>query len=193
MHRRPRAVVKFATGLWRYLRGTLRYSLVYIAEGCCGDVKFQSDASFAPEGSRSRSGGVITYAGSVMQWISCRQTVTAWSVCEAEADAMAHVLSVGILIMYTMRNLLHLPMKGTLTENNSADTILLKREHLNFGKWRTMAFALRCSWVRDQLHYDEVELMHTPGKVLIADMLTKILQRTRLQQLKRLAEIIDPS
>ena len=106
---------------------------------------------------------------------------------------MAETLSSGIHIMHALRDLLHMPLTGHLTENNSAAIILAKRERFNFGKWRTWAFASRCSWVRDQLQYEQVDLTHTPAEVLIADMLTKILPKTRLQQLNLLAGIHQES
>ena len=60
----------------------------------------QEDASYAPEASRSRSGGCIQYAGSMIRWYSTRQTVTAWSVCEAETDGLAEALSQGVFSMF---------------------------------------------------------------------------------------------
>ncbi|CAE7277127.1 TY2B-LR1 [Symbiodinium sp. CCMP2592] len=110
MHRRPEAICKFCVGLWRYVRGTLDECLQYGPDGNPGEMTFISDASFAPEGSRSRTGGVLCYAGSVIHWFSCRQTVTAWSVCEAETDALAETLSQGIRLTYVLQDLLHKPV-----------------------------------------------------------------------------------
>ena len=171
------------------MRGTLHETLFYGPEGDGNELTFASDASFAPEASRSRSGGCIQYAGSVIHWYSTRQTVTAWSVCEAETDGLAEALSQGIRILYVLKDLLHKDLQGCLTGDNSASIILAGQEKMDFGKWRTRAFALRCSWCRDQLHLERIPIRHTPGQFLVADLLTKILPKTRLKQLREMAGV----
>ncbi|CAE7198318.1 unnamed protein product [Symbiodinium pilosum] len=93
LHKCPSRILKVAQGCWRYLRATLNIGLRF--RGSIGDSPLQvwSDASFSPDGSRSRSGGVITINGCALRRWSTKQTVTAWSVCEAETDAMALAVS----------------------------------------------------------------------------------------------------
>ena len=108
MRRRPATICKFCVGLSRYVRsGTLDECLQYGPDGNPAEMTSLPDASFAPEGSRSRSGGVIRYAGSVIHWLSSRPAVhaTAWSVCEAETGALAETLSQSIRIMHLVADM----------------------------------------------------------------------------------------
>ena len=112
MQRRPAEICQFSVGLWRYVRGTLDVCLQNGPDGNPTEMTFPSDASFAPEGSRSRTGGIICYAGSMIHWLSRRQTVTARSVCGAETDA---TLSQGIRLMHVLQDLLRKPLKRSFT------------------------------------------------------------------------------
>ena len=94
MHRRPLRVIQITRGIWRYLRSTLNLSLHFNGHDE-GHLDAYSDASHAPEGGRSRSGGVVMFGSSPITWWTAKQTVTAWSTCESEMDAMALTISVG--------------------------------------------------------------------------------------------------
>ena len=69
--RHRREAIQFATGLGWYRRGILGQALEYTADGDDGSIKFLSDDSFAPEGSGSRSGRIVKYAGSAIH-TGCR-------------------------------------------------------------------------------------------------------------------------
>ena len=93
LHKCPAQVLKIAHGCWRYLRGTLDIGVCFAGSTATASLEVWSDASFAPEGSRLRSGGAITLNGSPLTWWSTKQSVTAWSVCEAETDGLATAMS----------------------------------------------------------------------------------------------------
>ena len=112
MHRTAGRDLSVLCGFAGYVRGTLDECLQYGPDGNPTEMTFPSDASFAPNGSRSRTGGIICYAGSMIHWLSRRQTVTAWSVCGAETDA---TLSQGIHLMHVLQDLFHKPLKRSLT------------------------------------------------------------------------------
>ena len=89
----PGASLEDRPRLLANLRGTLDIGVCFEGSIANTSLEVWSDASFAPEGSRSRSGGVITLSGSPLTWWSSKQTVTAWSVCEAETVALALAMS----------------------------------------------------------------------------------------------------
>ena len=181
-----RQVLKVARGCWRYLRATLNVGLRFTGKPSCDTLKVWSDASFSPEGSRSRSGGVITLGDCALGWWSTKQTVTAWSVCEAETDAMALAVSEVTKLLPLLECLTgqRFSLRVELYGDNSASITVINRETFFVKSWRTRAFALRASWLRDQVRESGLTLTHHPGAELIADLLTKTLPKGRLAELR---------
>ena len=186
LHKCRAQVLKIAHGCWRYLRGTLDIGVCFAGSTATASLEVWSDASFAPEGSRSRSGGVITLSGSPLTWWSTKQSVTAWSVCEAETDGLATPMSEASKVHPLLEALTgrsfdsHVKMFG----DNSASITVANRETFFVKTWRTRAFALRASWLRDQIRNQNVLLQHHPGATLVADMLKKVLSKTKLAELR---------
>ena len=71
-----------------------------------------------------------------------------------------------------------------LVDNLSCKTLLNKPTWNQLG-WRTRHFAIRASWIRDQLREERVAVQHYAGRELVADALTKVLQRTRLREMRQ--------
>ena len=186
LHKCPTQVLKIAHGCWRYLRGTLDVGVCFEGSIANTSLEVWSDASFAPEGSRSRSGEIITLSGSPLIWWSSKQTVTAWSVCEAETDALALAMSEAMKILPLLEALTGRPFEShvKMFGDNSASIVVANRETFFVKTWRTSAFALRASWLRDQIRGQNVLLQHHPGATLVADMLTKVLSKTKLAELR---------
>ena len=49
--------------------------------------------------------------------------------------------------------------------------------------WRTRHYAVKAAWARDIIHSVGIDVKHTPGEFLVADILTKILNGERLRAL----------
>ena len=49
--------------------------------------------------------------------------------------------------------------------------------------WRTRHYAVKAAWARDIIHTVGIDVKHTPGEFLVADILTKILKGERLKEL----------
>ena len=61
--------------------------------------------------------------------------------------------------------------------------------------WRTRHYAVKAAWARDIIHAVGIDVKHTPGEFLVADILTKILKGERLKELSSmlgLRSIRDP-
>ena len=118
--------------------------------------------------------------------------MTAWSATEAETDALATTISEAIKLQPLAEALLGctMPMSVRLYGDNSGSIQLLNRDVFHKCSWRTRAFALRAAWVRDQMHEHGIPLEHHPGATLIADLLTKTLSKTKLRELRELAQLL---
>ena len=187
LHKCPSRVLQVAKGCWRYLRATLDVGIRF--KGSCEPTSIQvwSDASFSPEGSRSRTGGVLSINGCLLNWWTAKQSVTAWSVCEAETDAMATAVAEASKTLPLLESLTQRPygLNIQVFGDNAASLTLAQRDTFFLKAWRTRAFALRASWLRDQIKALDLSLAHCPGIDLIADMLTKSLPKTRLAELRQ--------
>ena len=128
-----------------------------------------TDASFAGFSTKSQTGVVIAWAGSVILWRSSRQTSSALSTCEAEVSAAA----TGWQIVEGLRALLHewsceLDPPLLLVDNKSA----LRVAELG-GTWRTRYFAVRAARLAEESAAGRVDLRYCPTLDMMADALTK--------------------
>ena len=142
-----------------------------------------TDASFAPGGDKSRTGYCVFLNGRLVHWGSTKQQVTAMSTCEAELDAAI----VGLKQAYGVIHAVHDVMKGrgpkiVMKVDNAAALRQMKFVATN---WRNRHFAIRASWIRDEITHRNIDVQYQSGKDLEADGLTKILDRVKLQEMRR--------
>ena len=114
----PVLATKLAVAVWRYLLHNKGFGLCYEAAstGMSGPVSALGDTSLGVGASRSRTGALITWGKHVISWKSTRQSITAWSAFEAEADAGACALEVGLRIRGTLEALIGTRPETTLLE-----------------------------------------------------------------------------
>ena len=127
---------------------------------------------------------VISWNGDALAWASKRQALTAYSTCEAELEAMAstaqELLHASELVHALTGKCLKLEMKA---DNASAVTLVVRSRFIAHA-WRTRHFAIRASWLRDVAASKDIQVEHVAGASLVADMLTKSLQKGRLALLR---------
>ncbi|CAE7207770.1 unnamed protein product [Symbiodinium sp. CCMP2592] len=182
----PTKAVKLAVGVWRYLLYTKTCGLWYH-----DPVHFYGDASLGVGASRSRTGALVTWGQHVITWRSCRQSITAWSAFEAEVDAGAAALEMGIKVRETLERLTTRRPAATLYGDNAACLTNLLKGHQDHQATRTRHFGLRCSWVRDQAVSEGIAIKYMSGTAIPADSLTKILGRKALEQARPKLSVVD--
>ena len=180
----PVLATRLAVGVWRYLLHTKDFGLFYEAtnNGMRDPLNAFGDASLGVGASRSRTGALVTWGKHVISWKSTRQSITAWSAFEAEADAGASALEVGLRIRGTLEALIGARPETTLFGDNAACLANLLRGHHDYQATRTRHFGLRCSWIRDQATTEGVAIRYMSGTEIPADPLTKTLGRKALEQ-----------
>eukprot|EP00438_Fugacium_kawagutii_P009222 Skav224567 [mRNA] locus=scaffold4295:179837:181435:- [translate_table: standard] len=178
----PRQVLEWCHQVWKYLAGTMECKLAYTG-GAAGverlEVSVSADASFAPGGSKSRSGVVAMVNGHLVQWSSVRQSLAAQSAVEAEIQAagLGSVTSIALL------NLLRVLVDaGTDFEVEllSDNTGCIANIMHSVTSWRNRHFCVRAAALRDQLNEHSISLKYRSGKLILADALTKVLGRQAL-------------
>ncbi|CAE7231546.1 unnamed protein product [Symbiodinium sp. CCMP2592] len=180
---RPDMVLQKVVGMWKYIRYTMFFGM-WFAANSCNSLSLESDASFGSGASRSRSGYLVKWGGNTLMYKSTRQTLTAFSTCEAETAAMADALA------DMLRLECYVTQLGEVSEmlaegDNAASIASLTKPRFQETLWRTRHFGLRASWIRDVLKESGIALSHKAGSELTADLLTKTLPRLKLEQFRR--------
>ena len=189
----PGEALKIAKGLWRYVSYTRNFGIRYTPGDAGSTLKTSSDASWAPGGSRSRTGITVHWGTHLIAWRSQRQTLTAYSPAEAELDALGSSLQLGCKIQNMIESIVGRKLEHHLQGDNMASIQQLLDPGYFVDDQRTRHFALRCAYVRDHLSASDTCLDHCPGLELPADALTKILASTKLQLARNMLGMCDAS
>ena len=162
--------LELAKKILRFLQGTRDQGIRISATGAEDELKVWTDAGYAGADTRSQSGLVVTWAGSVIVWRSSRQTVSALSTAEAELNSAA----LGWQIAEGLRLLLQsygvsIDQVKVLIDNRAAITIAECG-----ANWRTRYFAVRGHRLHEEAERGAISLEHCPTGAMIADCLTKL-------------------
>ena len=125
----------------RYLLGKQNVRIRFPRGGCSETLIAWSDAGYGGISTRSQSGIIVSWAGSVVLWRSSKQRTAAQSTCEAEVSAAA----LGFQIVEGLRAILEewgvtLSTPLLLVDNKSALVLATCG-----GSWRTRYFAVRAA------------------------------------------------
>ena len=169
--------------LFRYLKGSLDYKLVYGPTDSTDPSQpfityTDADHGGNPDNGRSTGGYAILIGGGAVSWSSRLQPVVSLSTTEAEYIA---AVEAGKEIIW-MRNLLtEFGFKFTspsnlLIDNNSAVTVAKNPEH--HGRMKHLD--LRYHWLRDNVEAGHIFPIHIPTTSQAADIFTKPLNRQKI-------------
>ena len=166
--------------LFRYLKGSLDYKLVYGPSDSPALFTTYTDADHGgnPDNGRSTGGYAIIIGGGAVSWSSRLQSVVSLSTTEAEYIA---AVEAGKEIIW-MRNLLTefgfsiTSPSPLLIDNNSAVTVAKNPEH--HGRMKHLD--LRFHWLRDTVEAGHISPTHIPTTTQAADIFTKPLKRPKI-------------
>ena len=176
--------------LLRYVSGTASYGICYgcddsdLTPVCYSDSDWGSDL----ESRRSTIGWIIMMSGSPICWGSKQQEVVALSSTEAEYVALC---TAGKEVVWTRRllenlnvikNKLKLPHLTRVDNQGSMDLA-----HKNTSSKRTKHENIRYQYIRQLIRDKCVTLEYCPTEDRIAHMMTKPLNRIKLQKFANLS------
>ena len=189
----PKKVLEWCHQVWRYLAGTVEHRIVFQGQAVQADafeLSVSADASFAPGGSKSRSGVVAMLNGCLIQWSSTRQSLAAQSAVEAEIQAAGLGCVTAIAILNLMKSLIG---KSTLrVELLSDNTGCIANILHTVTTWRDRHFCIRAAALRDQLTEHSIDLKYRSGRLILADALTKVLGRNALELARAALGVSNP-
>lgn len=176
----------------RYLKKTRNYGLFFKrnAEKKSINVAFKtspicasSDADWANDVTdrRSITGGLITYRGRPVAWMSKKQPTVALSTAEAEYRAMAEVTQRAIYTQTLATSFDKKPAEITLENDNMPALDMMAA--LGATK-RSKFIDMRHHYLKQTVKEHNITLKHVASADLRADMFTKALERTRFEKLR---------
>ncbi|KRX18485.1 Retrovirus-related Pol polyprotein from transposon TNT 1-94 [Trichinella nelsoni] len=170
--------------IFRYLRGTADYGLLYQANGE-GVLKGYSDADYVGDVTtrRSRTGVVCTCAGGAVSWHSQKQKSVALSTTEAEYVAASE----GAKDMMCLMSLF--PEVTEVKQKDNMGAVKLSKNP-EFHK-RSNHTEVRFHFVREKYSEGKIDIQHIDSENQKAEILTKTLPKTRFQNLRRQLGIVS--
>ena len=139
-----------------------------------------SDASFAPFGGKSFGCSVAVVGSSPVAWKAGKQPYVTMSVCEAELVEGSTCALLLESIQALLSEACGYAGAAQLRIDNAAAGNLLSG---SAGSWRTRHLRVRYAYVLDKVSSKQLEVVHTPGELQLADLPTKLHGRSRLVQL----------
>ncbi|KRX44857.1 Retrovirus-related Pol polyprotein from transposon TNT 1-94, partial [Trichinella sp. T9] len=174
--------------IFRYLRGTADYGLLYQAKRE-GFMKVYSDADYACDVTtrRSRTGAVCMCEGGAVLWHSQKQRSVALSTTEAEYVAASEAAKDMMWLMALFAEVTEVKQKPILFVDNMGAVTLSKNPEFHN---RSKHIDVRFHFVREKYIEGKIDIQHIDSENQKADILTKDLPKTRFQNLRQQLEIV---
>ena len=204
MARFPSYATRYAENIVKYLRATPGLGLMFrpldeksrfgqceelTAPRSPGLLEVFADASFGPNSSKSQTGIIAVFCGSVVAWASHRQSTTAQSSAEAEMYSSMD----GVLMIEVLESLAEEISTAPLRKLLYSDCLgCISLFSAPAGAWRTRHLRLKVKAGRENLENQMFEMRHLSGRYMLADVATKSLQGQRHRELLQLLEMQDP-
>ena len=178
--RSPEMALKLSELARRYLAATKTLGLTYV--GIDEPVTVYTDATYAPQAGKSHGCIATTLFGSFVTWRSAKQPVISLWVAEAELYEVVAGFQQGLSIKAWIEEVV--PNTGVRMKVDN--TAALGLASTSPGSWRTRHLRVRARFLRQETAEGRLELAHTPGESQAADLGTKPVPASRLQQLLQL-------
>ncbi|KAK2578839.1 hypothetical protein KPH14_012194 [Odynerus spinipes] len=169
----------------RYLKATIGYKLRLGYNSKEEQLIGYADANWAESRNdrKSNSGYVFKYWGSTISWTCRKQTCVALSSAEAEYIALSEACQEGLWIIKLLEDfceVTNLPIK--LYEDNQSCIKLSSNQ--KFSK-RSKHIDTKYHFIKELQEGNVIKLTYCHTNDMLADMLTKPLQSTKLKQLSQ--------
>ena len=175
--------------LFRYLKGTMDYQLVYAPSPSGELFESYTDADHAgnPDNGKSTSGYLLKMGTGAISWSSKLQTIVALSTTEAEFVAGVHAGKEVVWFRQFLGELGYRFDSPSILriDNQSAISVAKNPEH--HGRMKHLD--LRFFWLRDEVAGGTLSPLFIPTADMAADLLTKPLERVKVDRCRKLMGI----
>ncbi|CAE7357932.1 GIP, partial [Symbiodinium sp. KB8] len=176
----PSLVEKIGLRALGYLKHTINLDLVYEPTTTKHYVEGFSDASFAPNGSRSVGCCLARYLHQPISWRCGRQALVSLSVAEAELIEAISATQMAYGLASFTEELQGCAAEIVIKVDNSAAVGLSSD---SAGTWKTRHLRVRAFHLREAVRLKELRIQHIPGEEQLGDLGTKCFHQPRLHQL----------
>ena len=168
----------------RYLKGTLDNELVYRKSDKPLGLFGYSDSDWASsiEDRKSITGYCfsMTGQGGVISWKSKKQPTVALSTCEAEYMGLGSATQESLYLTQLLRGMdVNMYTCATIFEDNQGAIAL---GHNPVNRQRSKHIDVKYHFVRNALEEGKINVQYCPTEHMVADALTKPLNRVKLQR-----------
>ncbi|KAI9043642.1 uncharacterized protein KD926_002992 [Aspergillus affinis] len=165
-----------AKHVFRYLKGSIDYGLVYGTKGSQkrGLIAYSDSAYANSKENKSTTGFIFMIDDSPICWNSRKQSVTAQSSTEAEYIAASEAAKQAIWcrhFLYAIRKEAICRRAPTIIFKDNQGAIKIADNPVNHPK--TKHIAVRYHAIRDHVNNGEIQLEYLPTDQMVADGLTK--------------------
>lgn len=167
--------------IFKYLRGTSTYGILYKIDGSTLQVYSDADFGGCSKTRRSTTGVISIISGGAVSWTSQLQRSVALSTTEAEFVASSEGTKELIWLQRLLSELGHRVEKPTLFIDSASALKLTKNPE--FHK-RTKHIDVRYFFVREKYLDGVVDVQHVSSDMNLADILTKPLDRGKFTELR---------
>ena len=174
--RSPRQAIEIGMKTLGYVQRTSNFKFQLRVKATSSSLMMFCDAAFAPQGGKSHSGWVVTYAGTPIMWRSGRQQMVTLSTAEAELLAMID----GGIAMKGIEALLgdmNVSVEEKVIASDSTAALSITG---GSSSWRTRHLKIKANWLSEQIAHGAFTTVHCPGERQPADLLTKALSSVRM-------------
>ena len=176
----------------RYLKGTLHYGLKFEAKDEA-DISIQgfADADWAGDVStrKSTSGYIFQLGNATVSWKAKKQTIVALSSTEAEYVSSCLAAQETIWLRNLLTSIGYKQLHPTTIYEDNQGAIALSKNAKSHP--RTKHIDIKYHYVRDATEKGHLQLEYCPSEIMLADVFTKALPKTRFEELRTLLGVQD--
>ena len=171
--------------VFRYIKGTLDYGLIYSAKDNNTQIVGYADADWAGDVNtrKSTSGYAFQIGGSTISWMSKRQSTVALSTTEAEYVALSTATQEAIWLRSLLKGMGFAQKSPTTIFEDNQGTIALAKNPIR--QPRTKHIDIKYHFTRDAITKGETQLTYCPTNLMVADILTKAIPRHQFEELRK--------
>ena len=168
----------------RYLKGTVDNGIEYV-KGRSGDLTGYCDADWAGDVNdrKSTSGYVFNICGSPVSWRSKKQTCVALSTAEAEYVALTSAAQEAVWLSSLLAEIGRREKAATIIYDDSQSALAMSKNPQFHG--RAKHIDIKYHYVREQVDKGTIQLQYCSTEEMLADILTKGLNRKPHEKLSQ--------
>ena len=150
--------MNYAKRIIRYIRGTIKFILVYENGKKSAVIHGYSDSDFAGDvGDRKNTSGQIFFLGSMgISWSSSKQKIVALSSCKAEYIAVTDAACQGIWLSRLIGELIGHEINPVTVKVDNQSTIILSKNPVHHS--RTKHIDTRYHFIQNCVDYKKIFL-----------------------------------